>query len=80
MMKDPDSVRFGAMVAVSQENGSLFVCGEVNSRNSFGGYTGMLPFVVILDGMRPSLYTIATRAELAVYVFRECVSRGIYLH
>lgn len=39
-MKDPDSVRFGEVV-----NRSGTVCGYVNAKNSFGGYTGDTAFI-----------------------------------
>lgn len=39
-MKDPESTRFGEVI-----NRAGFVCGYVNSKNSFGGYTGEKAFV-----------------------------------
>lgn len=48
-LKDPDSARI-RNVRLMQEGGDL-VCGEVNARNSFGGYTGFSHFV-IMDGTR----------------------------
>jgi hypothetical protein len=47
-LKDPDSAKFGIMIAGTERDGSLLICGLVNSRNSFGGYTGALPFQMIL--------------------------------
>ena len=47
-LKDPESARFGPIRAVSRIwNGSeeLVVCGWVNSKNSFGGYTGQTPYI-----------------------------------
>lgn len=46
-MKDPDSARFGAMAAAKDNTGKVTVCGYVNGRNSFGGYTGDKPFIGI---------------------------------
>lgn len=40
-LKDPDSAKFGQVVA--RESG--IVCGYVNSKNSFGGYTGDKAFI-----------------------------------
>lgn len=40
-MKDPDSVRFGQL---SHGKGKS-ICGLVNAKNGYGGYTGMEPFV-----------------------------------
>ncbi len=47
-LKDPASVRFGELrisAPASSLGGGTVVCGFVNARNGFGGYTGMAPFV-----------------------------------
>lgn len=46
-LKDPDSAKFGPkMVRKTYSwNGEEIVCGTVNAKNGFGGYTGMTPFV-----------------------------------
>jgi len=46
-LKDPNSALFGDMVTFQDQNGVLRVCGYVNGRNSFGGYTGMQPFLAV---------------------------------
>src|SRR5262245_45344149 len=48
-LKDPDSVRFGSKFerlkhATRAGEPYEIVCGQVNARNSFGGYTGMTVF------------------------------------
>lgn len=43
-LKDPDSAEF-RNIYVSVSNGERIVCGEVNSKNSFGGYSGFQSFV-----------------------------------
>lgn len=44
-LKDPDSATFGPMRAArSDKTGKIRVCGTVNARNSFGGYTGAVRF------------------------------------
>lgn len=46
-LKDPDSARFGGMRAGRDpRDGSTVVCGMVNAKNGFGGYTGSAPFQV----------------------------------
>lgn len=46
-LKDPDSARFSGVVGVGDPNtGSFSVCGSVNAKNSYGGYTGSKPFAV----------------------------------
>ena len=41
LLKDPDSAKFGTVVVTD----SGIVCGYVNAKNSFGGYTGEKPFI-----------------------------------
>lgn len=43
-LKDPESARFRG-VAIKTYNGNRIVCGEVNAKNSYGGYVGYEPFV-----------------------------------
>lgn len=49
-LKDPDSARFGALVAGSNNTGTIHVCGLVNAKNSYGGYGGMTMYAVELTG------------------------------
>lgn len=44
VLKDPDSAKFQEMV-VRDHRGGKVVCGNVNSKNSYGGYVGFTPFV-----------------------------------
>lgn len=39
-LKDPDSAKFGEMLAGTDASGATRVCGWVNAKNSFGGYGG----------------------------------------
>lgn len=43
-LKDPASAQFRNVRLVSYNNGAV-VCGEVNGKNSYGGYVGFKPFV-----------------------------------
>ncbi len=43
-LKDPSSATFRNLTLTQGESG-LALCGEVNSKNSFGGYTGYSEFV-----------------------------------
>ena len=43
-MKDPNSAEFRNWHAFESQNG-LLVCGEINAKNSFGGYAGFTHFV-----------------------------------
>ena len=44
-MKDPDSVQFRGVEGYDRgEPGIIMLCGEVNAKNSFGGYVGYRHF------------------------------------
>ncbi|MGE0347705.1 hypothetical protein [Hydrogenophaga sp.] len=43
-LKDPASTQFRDVRVVSHADGSL-VCGELNSKNSYGGYAGFVYFI-----------------------------------
>jgi len=44
VLKDPDSAKFQNIKTVINSIGQESICGEVNARNSFGGYTGFSSF------------------------------------
>ncbi len=48
-LKDPESARFGEFKAGRAADG-MTVCGQVNGKNSFGGYGGMSTFFGSLRG------------------------------
>lgn len=43
-LNDPDSAKFQYVYSVTTISGIKAVCGEVNSKNLYGGYTGFAPF------------------------------------
>ena len=46
-LKDPESARFKELTVHKGETpteGVYYVCGEINSKNSYGGYAGFTPF------------------------------------
>ena len=50
-LRDPESSRFKELLASTKDKGDkplLEVCGLVNSKNGFGGYTGFFPFYGML--------------------------------
>lgn len=59
-LKDPDSARFGKMVAGKDSKGEISVCLMVNAKNSYGGYTGETPhFGIFLVNSKPPKFVIA---------------------
>lgn len=61
-LKDPTTPLFGGMEAARGDNGFIYVCGMVNAKNSYGGYTGDQPYFGMLIGDAP-------RAAFAVVGF-----------
>lgn len=61
-LKDPQSAQF-RNVKGGQNGGSVTVCGEVNARNSYGGYPGFSPFIGLLaaqkDTGRPAFVVVS---------------------
>lgn len=50
-LKDPNSAMFRSLMVHRGDaptSGNYFVCGEINSKNSYGGYTGFKPFVAFV--------------------------------
>lgn len=82
-LKDPESARFGPMRVQSRTwNGhdELVVCGWVNAKNSFGGYTGQTPYIGKFQDRSKAFELIAmggssTNANLLV--LGGCRSAGI---
>lgn len=52
-LKDPESARFKHSLFISNGNGEY--CGLVNSKNSYGGYVGDSPYLVMLVGKGSSV-------------------------
>lgn len=75
-LRDPASAQFGAIVMGESGDGHFPVCGYVNGKNGYGGYSGMTPF---LGGINPDgsfglagmggtdIETLSTRQVCAKY-------------
>jgi hypothetical protein len=81
-LKDPESARFGKLVVgPNRKQPGVVVCGQVNARNSFGGYTGMQPFMGFMgpgkDGSKGFwLFTLGNDASTAEFLIGRCKSEG----
>jgi hypothetical protein len=49
LLRDPESAKFGEDFIVANEGLTPLVCGEVNAKNGFGGYTGLQTFMIWQD-------------------------------
>jgi hypothetical protein len=81
-LKDPESARFGQMLAARHAvDGSVMVCGHVNAKNSYGGYTGSGYFIGIfpIGGGRFALNRVATDREDYAEARRICGIVGLAL-
>ena len=47
-LKDPNSAILGQIKTGTEDDGTIPICGFVNAKNSFGGYTGDTPFFGML--------------------------------
>lgn len=43
-LKDPDAAKFQKLEPHKLDNGATIICGEVNSKNAYGGYAGFEKF------------------------------------
>lgn len=70
-MKDPDSTKFRNVIYTKKdekEDGSMsgVVCGEVNSKNSFGAYSGFSPFVVVVTMKSKGVFSSGVNYSIPV--------------
>lgn len=47
-LKDPGSAIYGTILATRDAADDVYVCGEVNAKNSFGAFTGNTTFVTVI--------------------------------
>lgn len=66
VLKDPESARFQS-VGVAEVNGVRVACGQVNAKNSMGGYTGDRAFMLKGDQL-----WMATSSEESTAVLITC--------
>jgi hypothetical protein len=60
-------------------NGSTVVCGFVNAKNSFGGYTGMKPFLGEFTGDRFQVIGMGGTDIETISVVQVCDKTGLSL-
>jgi len=51
-LKDPDAAKFQGLYANTLPNGGIVICGEVNSKNKYGGYAGYQKFFSVGESVR----------------------------
>lgn len=55
LLKDADSVKYRDVFLSRIEGGNLMLCGKVNAKNSFGGFTGFKRFIASPNPNAPTL-------------------------
>jgi hypothetical protein len=71
-LKDPDSVRFRNVVVHDAPDHSYYmVCGEMNSKNSFGGYTGYSQFLTFVTDQKEVVMKVIGDEEAKAIVVRD---------
>ena len=69
-LKDPGSAQFrnirGIQATAETGKSATYICGEVNARNSFGGYVGFTPFVY---NIKKGTAAVANRSDGSVNMF-----------
>lgn len=54
-LKDPESAKFRGLFVSKLDSGAYALCGKVNSKNSFGGYTGFVRFIASVNPDAPTI-------------------------
>ncbi len=77
ILKDPDSAQYRGVYVVIPKNFNEavpgVVCGEINSKNSFGAYTGFTNYIVI-----GSVPIISDRSRKFIRLWsRECANKKV---
>ena len=49
ILKDPDLAKFGNLFEGSGRSGKSAICGFINAKNGYGGYTGMTQFIYFIN-------------------------------
>jgi hypothetical protein len=77
-LKDPESARFGTMNALDHKNGEIEICGWVNAKNGYGGYTGETPFIAIYS-IKTGHAVLGPMSEFKI-IEPICLDDGLSLH
>lgn len=74
-MKDPDAAQFRNERMYTRGD-TLVVCGEVNAKNGFGGYTGFKGFVALRGAVVTEEDARTMGAKFVNYMFSLCENRS----
>lgn len=72
ILKDPESLKLSNLKAAEHESGIIIVCGEMNSKNSYGGYGGKQTFIGKIENKKFSLFQIGDDSLSEIMVSSNC--------
>lgn len=75
-LKDPTSPIFGKIEATKSKENTIFVCGFVNAKNSYGAYTGQKPFMGGFNRNNFVLVGIGENDILTDAIYNVCTKSG----
>lgn len=79
VLKDPESMRIPAIEARVGRHGTVYLCGLVNSKNSFGGYTGPQMFYGGGQGSNFNILYIGADQAMTAYIYALCRNAGFQI-
>jgi hypothetical protein len=74
-LKDADSAKFRNVRIGDEKDGSQVMCGEVNSKNSFGAYAGYTKFIAAY--MKGVVFVVGVDDGEKTSASEACASRGL---
>lgn len=66
-LKDAESAKFKSVKYAQESPGLWKMCGDVNAKNTYGGYAGFTRFYALVskDGKKPPFYMVMAIGDLA---------------
>lgn len=78
VLLDPESGMISGLAAAESANGTLSVCGYINAKNRFGGYTGKVPFFGTFRDARFEVRSVGQDSDSLQQVMNRCQMFGIW--
>jgi hypothetical protein len=76
-LQDPGAAQFGIIKGGKDQDGKVVVCGLVNAKNNFGGYTGMTFTGEINSGGSFNVAAMGDIADVSLAIQQVCGKQGL---
>jgi hypothetical protein len=76
-LQDPGAAQFGTIKGGKDQGGKVVVCGLVNAKNNFGGFTGMTFTGEIDSGGSFKVAAMGDVADVSLAIQQVCVKQGL---